>query len=99
MIDQIIEASARNRFLVILLVACATAVPGRSARALDALRIFPRSVIVFTDWPGRSPDIVEEITYPIISTMIAAPKVKYGRGDRCSATFVNVVFPTARTSL
>ena len=51
-------------------------------------------VIVFTDWPGRSPDLVEDqITYPIISSMIAAPHVKYVRGESMFGySFVNVVF-------
>jgi Cu(I)/Ag(I) efflux system membrane protein CusA/SilA len=97
MIDRIIEASARNRFLVILLVAFATAAGLWSIRQspLDALPdLSDVQVIVFTDWPGRSPDIVEDqVTYPIISTLIAAPKVKYVRGESMFGySFVNVVF-------
>jgi len=38
-------------------------------------------VIVYTDWEGRSPDLVEDqITYPISTKFIAAPKVKFVRG-------------------
>jgi Cu(I)/Ag(I) efflux system membrane protein CusA/SilA len=97
MIDRIIEASARNRFLVILFVAFATAAGLLSIRqsSLDALPdLSDVQVIVFTDWPGRSPDIVEDqITYPIISTLIAAPRVKYLRGESMFGySFVNVVF-------
>jgi Cu/Ag efflux pump CusA len=97
MIERIIEYSARNRFLVVLLVAFATAVGVWSIRQspLDAIPdLSDVQVIVFTDWPGRSPDIVEDqITYPIISTMIAAPKVKYVRGESMFGySFVNVVF-------
>src|SRR3989449_4346456 len=97
MIDRIIEYSARNRFLVLLLVFFATAAGVWSLRTspLDAIPdLSDVQVIVFTDWPGRSPDIVEDqITYPIITTMIAAPRVKYVRGESMFGySFVNVVF-------
>ena len=97
MIERIIEASARNRFLVILLVLFATAAGVWSIRqsGLDAIPdLSDVQVIVFTDWPGRSPDIVEDqVTYPIITTMIAAPRVKYVRGESMFGySFVNVVF-------
>ena len=97
MIERIIEYSARNRFLIVLLVFFATAIGIRSMREspLDAIPdLSDAQVIVFADWPGRSPDIVEDqLTYPIISTMIAAPKVKYVRGESMFGySFVNVVF-------
>jgi len=97
MIGRIIEYSARNRFLVLLLVFFATAAGVWSLRTspLDAIPdLSDVQVIVFTDWPGRSPDIVEDqITYPIIATMIAAPRVKYVRGESMFGySFVNVVF-------
>src|SRR2546422_1934395 len=97
MIDRIIEYSARNRFLVLLLVFFATAAGVWSLRTspLDAIPdLSDVQVIVFTDWPGRSPDIVEDqITYPIITSMIAAPRVKYVRGESMFGySFVNVVF-------
>jgi copper/silver efflux system protein len=97
MIDRVIEYSARNRFLIVLLVSFAVAAGVWSIRQspLDAIPdLSDVQVIVFTDWPGRSPDIVEDqVTYPIISTMIAAPKVKYVRGESMFGySFVNVVF-------
>src|SRR5437867_3208501 len=97
MIDRIIEYSARNRFLVLLLVffASAAGVWSLWTSPLDAIPdLSDVQVIVFTDWPGRSPDIVEDqITYPIITTMIAAPHVKYVRGESMFGySFVNVVF-------
>src|SRR5438128_6176743 len=97
MIDRIIQYRARSRFLVLRLVFCATAGGGWSLRTspLDAIPdLSDVQVIVFTDWPGRSPDIVEDqITYPIITTMIAAPRVKYVRGESMFGySFVNVVF-------
>ncbi len=97
MIDRIIEWSAHNRFLVILIVAFATVAGVWSVRTspLDALPdLSDVQVIVFTDWPGRSPDLVEDqITYPVVTTMIAAPRVKYVRGESMFGySFVNVVF-------
>src|SRR5213594_2823601 len=97
MIDRIIEYSARNRFLVLLLVFFATAAGVWSLRTspLDAIPdLSDVQVIVFTDWPGRSPDLVEDqITYPIVTTMISAPRVKYVRGETMFGySFVNVVF-------
>src|SRR5207245_1120505 len=97
-IDRIIEYSARNRFLVILLVALASAVGVWSLQTspLDALSdLSDAQVTAFTDSPGRSPGLVEDqITYPIVSTMIAAPLVKYVRGESMFGySFVNVDSP------
>ncbi len=97
MIDRIIEYSAHNRFLVVLLVSFATAVGIWSIREspLDAIPdLSDVQVIVFADWPGRSPDIVEDqVTYPIVSSMVAAPRVKSVRGESMFGySFVNVVF-------
>src|SRR5690606_27876551 len=51
-------------------------------------------VIIVTDWPGRSPDLVEDqITYPISQSLIAAPRVKAVRGQSSFGTsFVYVIF-------
>jgi Cu(I)/Ag(I) efflux system membrane protein CusA/SilA len=97
MIDRIIETSARNPLLIVLLVLFATAAGVWSMRAssLDAIPdLSDVQVIVFADWPGRSPDLVEDqVTYPIVSSMVAAPKVKSVRGESMFGySFVNVVF-------
>jgi Cu(I)/Ag(I) efflux system membrane protein CusA/SilA len=97
MIDRIIAYSAHNRFFVILLTGVATAAGIWSLRhvPLDAIPdLSDVQVIVFTEWPGRAPNIVEDqITYPIITAMIAAPRVKYVRGESMFGySFVNVVF-------
>jgi Cu(I)/Ag(I) efflux system membrane protein CusA/SilA len=97
MIDRVIEYSARNRFLVVLVVVFATMAGIWSIRQspLDALPdLSDVQVIVFADWSGRSPDIVEDqLTYPLVSAMIAAPRVKYVRGESMFGySFVNVVF-------
>jgi Cu(I)/Ag(I) efflux system membrane protein CusA/SilA len=51
-------------------------------------------VIVFTDWPGRSPDLVEDqITYPLTTSLLAAPEVRFVRGQSfMGLSFVYVIF-------
>ena len=51
-------------------------------------------VIVFTEWPGRSPDLMEDqITYPIVTAMIAAPNVKLVRGiSNFGLSYVYIIF-------
>src|SRR5207302_1875949 len=51
-------------------------------------------VIVYTEWEGRSPDLVEDqITYPISTVFIAAPKVKFVRGESMfGKSFIYVIF-------
>ena len=84
MIEKIIEASARNRFLVFLMVGFLT-VMGIWALKNTPLDAVPDlsdvQVIVYTPWMGRNPQIIEDqVTYPIVTTMISAPKVKVVRG-------------------
>ena len=84
MIEQIIEFSARNRFIVFLLVFSFSAVGLWAMRQtpIDALPdISDTQVIVYTTWPGRSPDLVEDqITYPIVTALLSAPNVTVVRG-------------------
>jgi len=97
MIERIIEYCARNRLLVFVVVVF------MSAWAFWALRNVPLDaipdlsdvqVIIFTEWPGRSPDLVEDqITYPIITTLLAAPRVQFVRGiSQFGLSFVYVIF-------
>jgi Cu(I)/Ag(I) efflux system membrane protein CusA/SilA len=97
MIDKIIEYSARNKFLTITLIAflAAWGYWAMKNTPLDAIPdLSDVQVIVFTDWEGRSPDLIEDqITYPIVTSMIAAPKVKYVRGQSMFGTsLVYVIF-------
>ena len=84
MIARIIDFSARNKFLVILFVAAAIAWGYWALKntPLDAIPdLSDTQVIIYTEWPGRSPDLVEDqVTYPITSTLLAAPKVQAVRG-------------------
>ncbi len=97
MINAIIAACARNRFLVILgtLFALIAGIVAVKKVNLDAIPdLSDVQVIVFTDWPGRAPTLVEDqVTYPIVSVLAAAPKVKYARGQSFfGLSFVNVIF-------
>jgi Cu(I)/Ag(I) efflux system membrane protein CusA/SilA len=95
-IDRIIEFSARNRFLVFLFVAAATAAGWWAIHTvpLDAIPdLSDTQVIVYSRW-DRSPDIVEDqVTYPIVSAMLGAPKVKDVRGfSDFGYSYVYVIF-------
>ncbi len=84
MVTRIIEFSARNRFIVFLLVVAFSAVGlwAMWQTPIDALPdISDTQVIVYTTWPGRSPDLIEDqITYPIVTALLSAPKVTVVRG-------------------
>ena len=94
---RIIGLSARNTFLVIVLTILGIA-GGAYALYRTPLDAIPDlsdvQVIVYTDWPGRSPDLIEDqITYPIASRFISAPKVKVVRGESMfGKSFVYVIF-------
>ncbi len=96
MINTIIEFSARNRLLVFLFVAAA-ALSGWWALQnlpLDAIPdLSDTQVIVYSRW-DRSPDIIEDqVTYPIVSAMLGAPKVKDVRGfSDFGYSYVYIIF-------
>ena len=97
MIEKIIAFSARNRFLVFLMVFFVTVwgIWALKNTPLDAIPdLSDTQVIVFTEWPGRSPDLVEDqITYPITTTLLAAPKVNVVRGiSMFGYSFVYILF-------
>lgn len=97
MIAKIIEYSARNKFIIFLLVAFLI-VWGYWALKQTPLDAIPdlsdTQVIIYTEWAGRSPDLVEDqITYPITSTLLAAPKVQVVRGfSYLGSSFIYVIF-------
>ena len=97
MIERLIAWSAKNRLLVIIVVALLTYLGiwsiGRTP--LDALPdLSDVQVIVFTEWPGRSPDLVEDqITYPIVTKMLSVPNVNFVRGQSMfGLSFVYIIF-------
>ncbi|NIP38498.1 MAG: efflux RND transporter permease subunit [Candidatus Dadabacteria bacterium] len=97
MIERIIEYSARNKFITILgiLFISAWGFWAMNNTPLDAIPdLSDAQVIVFTEWKGRSPDLVEDqISYPVVTTMIAAPKVKFVRAQSFfGLSFVYIIF-------
>jgi Cu(I)/Ag(I) efflux system membrane protein CusA/SilA len=97
MIEHIIAWCSRNRFFVLLGTTFAVVWGLWTLKniPLDAIPdLSDVQVIVFTEWQGRSPDLVEDqITYPIVSSMIAAPKVKVVRGySFFGLSFVYIIF-------
>jgi Cu(I)/Ag(I) efflux system membrane protein CusA/SilA len=97
MIGKLIEICARHRGLVILffVLAAIGAVLALRHVKLDAVPdLSDPQVIVFTEWKGRSPTVIEDqVTYPIASRLLAAPKVEAVRGySMFGMSFVYVVF-------
>src|SRR6201986_5506237 len=96
-LERIIEASARNKFLILML-AIFGIIAGIYALRRTPLDAIPDlsdvQVIVYTDWEGRSPDLIEDqVTYPISTKFIAAPRVKSVRGESMfGKSFVYVIF-------
>jgi Cu(I)/Ag(I) efflux system membrane protein CusA/SilA len=96
MIPKIIEFSAKNRFLVLLGVAVVSIFAYVTLKTirLDALPdLSDTQVIVYSRW-DRSPDIIEDqVTYPIVTSLLGAPKVKAIRGfSDFGFSYVYVIF-------
>ncbi|MFO0550219.1 MAG: efflux RND transporter permease subunit [Polyangiaceae bacterium] len=97
MIGVLIEWCAKNRAFV-LMVGIALGIAGvASARhvQVDAIPdLSEAQVIVFTEWRGRSPTLVEDqVTYPLVTALLPAPHVREVRGQSMfGMSFVYVVF-------
>jgi Cu(I)/Ag(I) efflux system membrane protein CusA/SilA len=96
MINALIEFSARNRLLIFLLIGAAVAAGVWSMQhvPLDAIPdLSDTQVIIYSRW-DRSPDIVEDqVTYPIVTAMLGAPKVRDVRGfSDFGYSYVYVIF-------
>jgi copper/silver efflux system protein len=97
MIDRLIDWCARNRFLVFTGTAVLTlwGIWAATVTPLDAVPdISDVQVIVSTEWMGRSPDLIEDqVTYPIVSALISAPRVRTVRGfTDFGVSYVYVIF-------
>jgi Cu(I)/Ag(I) efflux system membrane protein CusA/SilA len=95
-VEHIIEFSAKNRFVVIFFVLSAIVGAIYSIRniPLDAIPdLSDTQVIIYSRW-DRSPDIVEQqVTYPIVTAMLGAPKVKAIRGfSDFGFSYVYIIF-------
>src|SRR5215470_10778442 len=100
MINRLIEVSLRNRFLVLGLFAL-LGVWGYWALLTTPIDAIPdlsdNQVIVFTDWPGRSPQEVEDqITYPLTVSLQGLPSVRVVRSSSAFGfSMINVIFDDA----
>src|SRR4029079_11602705 len=95
-IQRIIAFSANNRWIVLILgrVCVLLAVPAVQSIPLAAIPdLSDTQLIVYSRW-DRSPDIVEDqVTYPIVTKMLGAPKVKAVRGfSDFGFSYVYIVF-------
>jgi CzcA family heavy metal efflux pump len=97
MIESLISFSLRNRFLVLLVAfgLFAWGVYSVKVNKIDAIPdLSENQVIVFTEWMGRSPQIIEDqVTYPLVTNLQGLPQVKYVRGaSMFGMSFVYVIF-------
>ncbi|MBC5765952.1 efflux RND transporter permease subunit [Ramlibacter albus] len=97
MLNRIIDWSGRNRFLVLLATVfiVLAGVWALVRTPLDALPdLSDVQVIVYTEYPGQAPQVVEDqVTYPLTTAMLAVPKSKVVRGfSFFGASFVYVIF-------
>lgn len=97
MLERIIEWSVKNRFLVILCTVFLI-VAGTLAMVRIPLDAIPDlsdvQVIIFTEYPGQAPQLVEDqVTYPLTTAMLAVPYAKVVRGySFFGVSFVYIIF-------
>ncbi len=97
MIKKIIELSINNRFIVIIITAflAASGFIAMRSTPLDAIPdLSDVQVIVYTEFAGQSPQVVEEqVTYPLTTAMLSVPHAKVVRGySFFGASFVYIIF-------
>ena len=97
MVENIISFSLRNRFIV-LLFAIGIFTWGLFSVKTSKIDTIPdlseNQVIVFTEWMGRSPQIIEDqITYPLVTNLQGLPQVKYVRANSMfGMSFIYIIF-------
>ena len=97
MVEKLIEFSLRNKYIV-LLMATGLFIWGWFSIQRNPIDAIPdlseNQVIVFTEWMGRSPQLIEDqITYPLVSNLQGIPKIKRIRGTSMfGMSFVYVIF-------
>jgi CzcA family heavy metal efflux pump len=97
MINQLITLSLKNRYIVLLIAIALFGLGAYAVREnpIDAIPdLSDNQVIVFTEWQGRSPQIMEDqVTYPLVSNLQGIPKVKSIRATSMfGMSFVYIVF-------
>ncbi|HEY5917868.1 MAG TPA: efflux RND transporter permease subunit [Chryseolinea sp.] len=100
MIENLISFSLRNRFLVLMVAGglFAWGIYAVRENKIDAIPdLSENQVIVYTEWMGRSPQILEDqVTYPLVTNLQGLPEVKYVRGSSMfGMSFVYVIFNDA----
>jgi len=97
MINAIINASLRDRFMVLIatLIVALAGIYAVKTTPLDAIPdLSDVQVIIFTEYPGQSPQVVEDqVTYPLTTSMLAVPKTKVVRGySFFGLSFIYIIF-------
>ncbi len=97
MVQKLIELALRNRLIVLLIAGCLFAWGFYSVKQnpIDAIPdLSENQVIVFTEWMGRSPQVIEDqVTYPLVSNLQGIPKIRNIRGSSMfGMSFVYVIF-------
>jgi CzcA family heavy metal efflux pump len=97
MVEQLVKLSLRNRLLVIIMAVGLFVWGYISIRnnPIDAIPdLSENQVIVFTEWMGRSPQLMEDqVTYPLVSNLQGIPRVKNIRGTSMfGMSFVYIIF-------
>ncbi|GAO45470.1 efflux RND transporter permease subunit [Flavihumibacter petaseus] len=97
MVHQLIAWSLKNRFIVLMLatVLLAWGIFAVKQNPIDAIPdLSENQVIVFTEWMGRGPQLIEDqITYPLVTNLQGLPRIKYVRGTSMfGMSFIYVIF-------
>lgn len=97
MIAKLIEVALRNRLIVLLLAAglFGWGIYSIKQNPIDAIPdLSENQVIVFTEWMGRSPQVIEDqITFPLVSNLQGIPRIKNIRGTSMfGMSFVYIIF-------
>ncbi len=97
MVEKIISFSLRNRFIVLLFAAgfFGWGLYSVKTSKIDAIPdLSENQVIVFTEWTGRSPQIIEDqVTYPLVTNLQGLPKVNYVRANSMfGMSFIYIIF-------
>jgi len=97
MVRKLIQLALRNRVIVLFIAGglFAYGIYSIKKNPIDAIPdLSENQVIVFTEWMGRSPQVVEDqVTYPLVSNLQGIPKIKNIRGSSMfGMSFVYVIF-------
>src|SRR5664279_5006566 len=97
MVQKLIGFSLRNRLIILIVSAglFAWGIYSVGQNPIDAIPdLSENQVIVFTEWMGRSPQVMEDqVTYPLVSNLQGIPRIKNIRGTSMfGMSFVYIIF-------